>query len=77
MARQVDIQLRNKKYDMTHDASVICPSRWSKSQLLDYCRACHPNETVKIIQWHDVGSDEDPWGVRFWLVNPEEMLKRA
>lgn len=45
---------------------IVFPIGWSKSQLLAYCRAVHLDETVRLVEWHDLRSDREP---RTWLAN--------
>lgn len=48
--------------------TIVFPADWSKSQLLDYVRAVHPEETARIVKWNEV---LDKTGhARLWMVNP-------
>jgi hypothetical protein len=73
-AREVVVRLRPRKSKrIHHDVSVIIPWRWSKSRFLSYCRACHPTETVMIQVWGDVIQRNG--STRYWMPNPEELVK--
>lgn len=73
--REVDIELRVKGTTKIRWASVVCPAKWKRSQLLRYVRAEHPGESVRIVKWHpynEVGGGIYP---RLWIVSPEEMAR--
>ena len=71
--REVAIKLRNRKTGKVRAANVVCPSRWTKGQLLAYCRREHPEATVVITNWKSVAEEADRWEIRLWIVNPAEM----
>jgi len=75
--REVCIALRwrTDPADMTHYATVVIPSCWTKGRFLAYCRREHPKQTVKIATWGDVATGPLPWDVIWWLPNPEELIK--
>lgn len=67
------MRFRNRETGTTLTASIVCPARWTKGRMLSYARQCHPNETVRIVEWKTRSQAEDPWDTRFWIVNPKEM----
>lgn len=75
--REVVLKFRSKKTGKVWTDSVICPANWTKKRLLDYARACHINDTVKIEEWKSVGREDDPWLTRLWIVNPAEMIQKS
>jgi hypothetical protein len=73
-AREVVLRFRSRGGNRVHTEHLICPGKWGKQQVLDYCRAEHPNETVVIEEWMGIAVEGHPWRERLWLVNPKEMV---
>jgi hypothetical protein len=68
-ARTAVIALRTRR--ATHkpnNYTVVFPADWSKSQLLEYVRAVHPEDTARIVKWNEAYTVNDE--VRLWMVNP-------
>lgn len=66
-ARRVTIRLRRKRgLTAEYVTDIIVPAAWKRGTLLRYVRHSHPEETVKIVEWHDTGG----WTATAWLPNP-------
>jgi hypothetical protein len=66
-ARRVTVKLRRKKGEPTeYVTDIIVPASWKRGPLLRYVRLSHPEETVRIVEWHETGG----WKVAAWLPNP-------
>lgn len=74
VGRTAEIALR-KPGKKPRVVTIAFPSRWSKSTLLDYVRRNHPNETVRILEWHPTRSTG--WEPRLWLANPDGFTNYA
>lgn len=72
IAREVVIALRPKRgaSRKPEQAHVIIPWKWTRRDLLTYARACHPEETVRIVEWMSTQTPDDAWTTRLWLANP-------
>lgn len=77
IGREVIVAIRSKGQTEPDLYSVIVPGRWSKSAFLEYVRAEHPGDTVKIHEWKPTGSENDPWGARFYIANPKGFANYA
>ena len=69
VARTALIQLRPKG-GQPWQATVVFPARWTRSTLLRYCRSEHPDETVRIVEWHPTCRFGE-WSPSMFLANPE------
>jgi hypothetical protein len=67
-ARTALIALR-KRGQEPRLVTVAFPSRWRRSALLAYVRQEHPQETARIVEWHDL-TDGESWAPKLWLANP-------
>lgn len=66
-ARHVTIRLRRKHGEpIDYTTDIVVPAGWKRATLLRYVRASHPEETAKIVEWHDSGG----WTTAAWLPNP-------
>jgi hypothetical protein len=63
--RMVTLRFRFRDTKAARAHQIVCPMRWSKSDLLKYCRGEHPEETVVILDW---GPAYGPWDERaLWI----------
>jgi hypothetical protein len=69
IARTAVISLKEKKpgYKPTN-YTLVFPEEWTKSQLLEYVRAVHPEKTAKIVKWNEVYTAKGAPVI--WLTNP-------
>ena len=51
--------------------TLVFPATWSKTNLLNYVRQEHPNQTVRIMEWGHQGKADQPWETALWLANPK------
>lgn len=73
IARTAEVALREKRAKTPRVVTVAFPHRWSRSTLLAYVREHHPNETARILEWHQV----PPSGEPLWLANPAGFANYA
>jgi hypothetical protein len=62
--REVVVAIRPNRRGSPWTASVICPARWRKSDLLRYVRAEHPTDSVLIEEWK---------AAELWIANPRDF----
>ena len=67
--RAVSIRLRHRRIRLTKEYVVVCPLRWSRSRFLAHVRAEHPDETVVLLDWPQLG-----WN-HIWIVHPDDMTE--
>jgi hypothetical protein len=73
--REVVINLRDRRTGVDEAFHLVCPTTWTRHRLLTYCRSEHPECTVRILEWYMATTEDRPWKIRLWLVNPEEAMK--